>query len=128
MVSTHNQIISEETLSNLKDLRKDCKGMKEAFLIESTQQSDPLVKTLYKSIAASFVNAELISSWVELSLVSINKLGKTIDKLPNNQRCYTPRKEHGESKKENRCRTKNHSKEQKIASIDLTVHNKLEYL
>ncbi|MGB9002879.1 MAG: hypothetical protein WCC52_03625 [Nitrosotalea sp.] len=99
MVSTHNQIISEETLSNLKDLRKDCKGMKEAFLIESTQQSDPLVKTLYKSIAASFVNAELISSWVELSLVSINKLGKTIDKLPNNQRCYTPRKEHGNQKK-----------------------------
>ena len=102
MGSIHNQIISEETLSNLKDLRKDCKGMKKAFLKESTQQSDPLVKTLYKSIAASFVNAELISSWVELSLVAINKLGKTIDKSPNNQRYYTPRKEHRNQKKRNR--------------------------
>ncbi len=99
MVSTHNQIINEETLSNLKDLRRDCKCMKEAFLKESTHESDPLVKTFYKSIAASFVNAELISSWVELSLVAINNLGKTIDKLPNKQRYDTTRKEHGNQEK-----------------------------
>lgn len=103
MGSTHNQIINEETLSNLKNLRNDCKGMKEAFLKESTHQSDPLVKTLYKSIAASFVNAELISSWVELSLVAINKLGKTIDKLPNNQRYCTTRKDQGNQKKRTRA-------------------------
>jgi hypothetical protein len=77
--------------------------MKEAFLKESTQQSDPLVKTFYKSIAASFVNAELISSWVELSLVAINNLGKTIDKLPNKQRCDATRKEYVNQKK--RART-----------------------
>jgi hypothetical protein len=92
-------MISEETLSNLKDLRKDCKCMKEAFLKESTHQSDPLVKTFYKSIAASFVNAELISSWVELSFVAINNLGKTIDKLPNKKRCDATRKEHSNQKK-----------------------------
>ncbi|MFZ1076829.1 MAG: hypothetical protein WAN47_05310 [Nitrosotalea sp.] len=77
--------------------------MKDAFLKESTHESDPLVKTFYKSIAASFVNAELISSWVELSLVAINNLGKAIDKLPNKQRCDTPRKELGNQKK--RART-----------------------
>jgi hypothetical protein len=103
MGSTHNQIISEETLSNLKDLRKDCKCMKEAFLKESTQQSDPQIKTFYKSIAASFVNAELISSWVEVALVAINNLGKTIDRLPNKQRCDDQRKEHSNQKK--RART-----------------------
>ena len=99
MESTHNQIISKETLSNLKDLRRDCKGMKKAFLKESTRQSDPLVKTFYKSIAASFVNAELISSWVELSLVAINNLGKTVDKLSNKQRCDYTRKERENQKK-----------------------------
>lgn len=103
MESTHNQIISKETLSNLKDLRRDCKGMKKAFLKESTRQSDPLVKTFYKSIAASFVNAELISSWVELSLVAINNLGKTVDKLSNKQRRDTPRKDHGNQKKRTRA-------------------------
>jgi hypothetical protein len=103
MESTHNQIISKETLSNLKDLRKDCKGMKKAFLKESTRQSDPLVKTFYKSIAASFVNAELISSWVELSLVAINNLGKAVDKLSNKQRHDTPRKDQGNQKKRTRA-------------------------
>jgi len=102
MESTHNQIISKETLSNLKDLRKDCKGMKKAFLKESTRQSDPLVKTFYKSIAASFVNAELISSWVELSLVAINNLGKTVDKLSNKQRRDATRKDQGNQKKRTR--------------------------
>jgi hypothetical protein len=76
--------------------------MKEAFLKESTQQSDPLIKTFYKSIAASFVNAELISSWVEVAFVAINNLGKTIDKSPNKQRCNASRKEHENQSKRTR--------------------------
>ncbi len=59
--------------------------MKDAFLIESSRETDPLTKTLYKSLAASFVNAELISSWIELSLVAINDLGKSIERIPNKQ-------------------------------------------
>ncbi len=85
MASTHSQIISKETLSNLKDWRADCKCMKDAFLSELSRENDPLTKTLYKSLAASFVNAELISSWIELSLVAINDLGKAVSNTPNKQ-------------------------------------------
>ena len=89
----HSQIISEETLSNLKDWRADCKCMKDAFLTESSRETDPLTKTLYKSLAASFVNAELISSWIELSLVTINDLGKTVNNMPNKQKVNSVNKE-----------------------------------
>ncbi len=93
MVSTRSQAISEETLSNLKDWRDDCRCMKKAFLTESSKETNPLTKTLYKSLAASFVNAELISSWIELSLVAINDLGKTVDNIQDGQKLNSVKKD-----------------------------------
>ena len=89
----HSQIISKETLSNLKDWRADCKCMKDAFLTELSREADPLTKTLYKSLAASFVNAELISSWIELSFIAINDLGMAVDNIPNKQEFNSIKKE-----------------------------------
>ncbi|MDE1830451.1 MAG: hypothetical protein KGI25_09020 [Thaumarchaeota archaeon] len=67
--------------------------MKKAFLTESSRETNPLTKTLYKSLAATFVNAELISSWIELSLVAINNLGKAVDNVPSKQEFNSTRKE-----------------------------------
>ncbi|MDE1766439.1 MAG: hypothetical protein KGI27_09260 [Thaumarchaeota archaeon] len=93
MESTSSQAISKETLSNLKDWRADCKYMKNAFLAESSRETDQLTKTLYKSLAASFVNAELISSWIELSFAAINDLGKTVDNIHDKREPRSPKKE-----------------------------------
>lgn len=67
--------------------------MKKAFLTESFRETDPLAKTFYKSLAASFVNAELISSWIELSFAAINNLEKTIDNMPDKQELCSIKKE-----------------------------------
>ena len=87
------QMISKEDLSNLKNWRADCKCMKKAFLEESSKETDPSTKILYKTLAASFVNAELISSWLELSFVAINDLGVIIDSIPNKQEFNSIKKE-----------------------------------
>ena len=86
MGSIASPIINKETLSDLKEWRADCKCVKDAFLAQVSRETDPLAKTLYRSLAASFVNAELISSWIELSLVAINDLGKAVGNTPNSQK------------------------------------------
>ncbi|HKU33095.1 MAG TPA: hypothetical protein VJR22_04555 [Candidatus Nitrosotalea sp.] len=88
-----SQIINKKALSNLKNWRADCQDMKKALLTESTRETDPSTKILYKFLAASFVNAELISSWIELSFVAINDLGKTVDNIPNRQEFNSIKKE-----------------------------------
>lgn len=89
----HSQIINKKALDNLKNWRTDCRYMKKALLTESTRETDPSTKILYKFLAASFVNAELISSWIELSFVAINDLGKTVDNIPNRQEFNSIKKE-----------------------------------
>ncbi|MGI0047693.1 MAG: hypothetical protein ACREBB_10985 [Nitrosotalea sp.] len=87
--------------------------MKDAFLAELSRETNPLTKTIYKSLAASFVNAELISSWIELSFIAINDLGMTVDNIPNKQEFNSIKKELLNSVSQNKTSTKGHQRNQK---------------